>query len=90
VPAGTPFGVPDPARSSVSVTIEPAAALVAFTDGLVERRGEDIDVGLERVREAVGGAAPLNAAGLVQRVLDAVDSSGGHDDDVTVLVLRRE
>jgi serine phosphatase RsbU (regulator of sigma subunit) len=39
----------------VIVTVPSSATLVAFTDGLVERRGEVLDVGLERLRDAATG-----------------------------------
>ena len=47
-----PIGFPHQAafRESI-VTVPPGATLVAFTDGLVERRGEVLDEGLERLRE---------------------------------------
>jgi serine phosphatase RsbU (regulator of sigma subunit) len=35
-----------------TVSVPPGAALVAFTDGLVERRGEVLDTGLTRLRDA--------------------------------------
>ena len=89
VPGGTPFGVTDGDRQCAVVTLRHGQALVAFTDGLVERRGEDIDVGLDHVRQAVAGQAPAGAAGLVQRVLDAVGTGATHDDDVTLIALRR-
>jgi serine phosphatase RsbU (regulator of sigma subunit) len=54
-PAGLPVGVDrDPSYTSTTVTAPPGATLLAFTDGLVERRGESIEVGLERLRAAVG------------------------------------
>jgi serine phosphatase RsbU (regulator of sigma subunit) len=48
---GLPVGV-DANASYVSNTVSapPGATLLAFTDGLVERRGESIDAGLERLR----------------------------------------
>lgn len=35
-----------------TVSVPPRATLIAFTDGLIERRGEVLDVGLERLRHA--------------------------------------
>ena len=40
------------------VEIPPRAILVAYTDGLVERRGELLDVGLERLRRVALDAPP--------------------------------
>jgi serine phosphatase RsbU (regulator of sigma subunit) len=54
-PAGLPVGVDrDAAYKRTAVTAPPGATLLAFTDGLVERRGESIEVGLERLRAEVG------------------------------------
>jgi serine phosphatase RsbU (regulator of sigma subunit) len=48
---GLPVGVdPNASYRSNTVSAPPGATLLAFTDGLVERRGESIDAGLERLR----------------------------------------
>jgi hypothetical protein len=56
----------------------------------VERRGEDIDVGMARVRAAASDMADRSARQLLRRVVAAGASDLAHDDDVTVLVLRRD
>jgi hypothetical protein len=93
-----PFGVDAPQRSSVTFTLAPGAALVAITDGLVERRDADIDVGIQLVLDAAGNS-PTGANRLLQRIVAGAgsgsssgpgpDSEQEHDDDVTALVLRR-
>jgi serine phosphatase RsbU (regulator of sigma subunit) len=40
---------------SVTVSLPPASTLIAFTDGLVEDRGENLDVGLQRLQEVARG-----------------------------------
>jgi serine phosphatase RsbU (regulator of sigma subunit)/anti-sigma regulatory factor (Ser/Thr protein kinase) len=87
--AGTPFGVGGFPREIVSVTLPPGAALVAITDGLVERRGEDIDDGIARVVESSAGAFGWDADVLMSHVVRVAAAERMHDDDVTVLVLRR-
>jgi anti-sigma regulatory factor (Ser/Thr protein kinase) len=59
--------------------------LVLYTDGLVERRGESIVDGLERLRAAVHSDEPERLCG---RLMDSM--IGGHvpDDDVALLALR--
>ncbi len=47
---------PDP-RPEASTVFSPGATLVLYTDGLIERRREDIDVGLRRLAESCGGTA---------------------------------
>lgn len=50
--AGPPIGFPHgSAFVESTVAVPPGATLVAYTDGLVERRGEVLDEGLERLRE---------------------------------------
>ena len=60
-------------------------SLLLFTDGLVERRDEDIDVGLNRLLAAVRPGLPPE--GLCDVVLDACLSEGRPLDDACVLVL---
>jgi serine phosphatase RsbU (regulator of sigma subunit) len=62
---------------------------VVVTDGLVERRGEDIDQGIERVLQATAEGTTLSATALVQRLLRSGIRSELQDDDVTVLAMRR-
>jgi serine phosphatase RsbU (regulator of sigma subunit)/anti-sigma regulatory factor (Ser/Thr protein kinase) len=89
VPAGLPLGVMEAPRQVTSVHLAPGASLVAVTDGLVERRGADIDAGLQRVVAAVGAAASGSATEILHHALVAGVGGAVHDDDVTVLVLHR-
>ena len=88
IPGGLPFGVQPDERGVSQIEVPAGASLVAITDGLAERRGEDIDEGLERVQQSAAAASYASARGLLNSIV-----SGGatrlHDDDVTVLVLRR-
>jgi serine phosphatase RsbU (regulator of sigma subunit)/anti-sigma regulatory factor (Ser/Thr protein kinase) len=85
---GLPFGVDIAERAGSTLVLEPGDALIAVTDGLVERRDIDIDVGIESVLEAARRAAPADAATLLQAALGAPGAHGDHDDDVTALVLQ--
>jgi PAS domain S-box-containing protein len=83
-----PLGVlPFPEFEEVSVPIEQGATVVLYTDGLVERPGEHIDTGLDRLADAVRGAAadPQEICDLVLR--DLVPEAGA-PDDVALLTLR--
>jgi serine phosphatase RsbU (regulator of sigma subunit) len=84
---GVPIGVRGGARySSTSIDTPPAATLLAFTDGLVERRGESIDAGLARLqRAAIGNHVELDE--LLGRVLDDLRLDGS-DDDTAIAALR--
>jgi anti-sigma regulatory factor (Ser/Thr protein kinase) len=78
--------VVDPTYEETSVTLEPGSTVLLYTDGLVEKRGESIDMGLERLEAAVAGA-PHEPEPLCDRVLEAlVDGTPG--DDVALLAVR--
>ena len=62
--------------------------MVAFTDGLVERRDEDIDEGLARLRGAVGSLPRTALADGLRRLVASVRDER-YDDDIAVLALRR-
>ena len=90
VSGGLPFGVDGEERTVTAVRIPPGTAVAAITDGLVERRGEDIDVGINRLLEATARAHWTSAHGLMNRIVDAGSTPYTHDDDLTALVLLRE
>ncbi|CAA9463143.1 MAG: Serine phosphatase RsbU, regulator of sigma subunit [uncultured Solirubrobacteraceae bacterium] len=65
------------------------ATLLVYTDGLVERRDESIDVSLRRLREAVVAIGPDPAA-LCEQLPAALLEAGPRNDDVAVVALRTE
>jgi hypothetical protein len=79
-----PVGVDGPARPvTMSFALPPSGLLLAFTDGAVERKGEGIDVGLERFRVAAAAqAGPV--ADTIDGLLAAVVPDGANDDVVIV------
>ncbi len=57
---GVPIGAGEPSHyESTAFTVPPRATLLAYTDGLIERRGEVLDAGLERLRRAADRFALL-------------------------------
>ena len=59
-----------------------------YTDGLVERRGEVLDTGLQRLADAARGLSHLGPAELVAALADAALGDAGPADDVALLVVR--
>jgi len=49
---GPPLGIGPTAYASSRIIMPPGSTLLAFTDGLVERRGEAIQIGFDRLAEA--------------------------------------
>jgi serine phosphatase RsbU (regulator of sigma subunit) len=87
IDVGPPIGVPtrDGYRES-TVLVPPGATVLVYTDGLVERRDEGLDRGLERLRDAARAAqGPLNE--FVDAVIGQVVDPAG-DDDTAVLAVR--
>ncbi|MEU6282781.1 SpoIIE family protein phosphatase [Streptomyces sp. NPDC047028] len=75
-------------RPQASVHYEPGGTLVLYTDGLVERRDEDIDVGLERLTGVLAEGAGMGAEQLADTVLARLGVAGGGRDDVALVVVR--
>ncbi|TDC80790.1 PAS domain S-box protein [Micromonospora sp. KC606] len=69
------------ARREAELTVPRGSRLLLYTDGLVERRGERIDQGLDRLADAVEVHRKSPLAALAEQLSDAMlDSEGGHDD----------
>jgi PAS domain S-box-containing protein len=75
-------------RPQARVTYTPGATLVLYTDGLVERRGEDIDTGLGRLTESLARNGPLDPGPLADVLLSDLGVSGGAADDTALVVIR--
>ncbi|MEU1126720.1 SpoIIE family protein phosphatase [Streptomyces sp. NPDC005899] len=86
-PTGPPLGTGGWVHTSGTIALPPGSTAVLYTDGLVERRGEDIDEGVASLERALAGAK-----GSPQVVCDRLIRSQGvtaeHDDDVAVLVVQ--
>lgn len=77
---GLPVGVnPDASYVSTTVSVPSGATLLAYTDGLVERRGENLDAGLERLR-AHAGVDHATLDQLLARVLSELRDDASRDD----------
>nr|WP_239542924.1 GAF domain-containing SpoIIE family protein phosphatase [Micromonospora terminaliae] len=82
-PLGTGRG--SPARHTTTIDFPPGSVLVAYTDGLVERRGELFDAGVARLTAAIP-LAPVDAvANTVMSTLDTEHPT----DDIALLAVRR-
>ena len=83
-----PVGVAAPAAPVVTeVRVSGPATLLAFTDGAVERRGEIIDTGLERLRSTAAATVAQPLPTVLDRLMELPTVKGGRDDTV-ILGLR--
>jgi serine phosphatase RsbU (regulator of sigma subunit) len=85
---GVPLGTFPAGRKQSTVPFCAGDTLLAFTDGLIERRAEDIDAGQERLLAALGVLADPDLSRALSRVVDEVRDPT-RDDDVAALVARR-
>ena len=73
-------------RHVVRLGLEPGGLFCCYTDGLVERRDEVIDDGIDRLRTCVAGRQAETLSALVTRTMA---ESRPRRDDTAVLILRR-
>lgn len=71
-------------RRATQVPVTEGATIYFFTDGVVERRGEDIDVGLERLRKTVIPGPPHRGC---TRIVSQLLGDAQPDDDAAVIAL---
>ncbi|MBC9729059.1 PP2C family protein-serine/threonine phosphatase [Streptomyces sp. TRM68367] len=64
------------------------ATLVLYTDGLIERRGEDIDTGLARLADALARHRTDDPEPLADAVLLELLPPGGATDDTALIIVR--
>ncbi|MEU9034922.1 SpoIIE family protein phosphatase [Streptomyces sp. NPDC048352] len=83
---GVPLGVGGVPFAAAEADLPDGAVLALYTDGLVEARGQDIEAGLDALREQLAAVeGPLERE--VDRVLAALRPDAATDD--TVLLLAR-
>ena len=86
LPTGPPLGTGVGGYEQVIVDLRPDQVLLIYTDGLVERRGEDIDVSLARL-----ASLPLPAGGGLEDLLDdalRLVAPAAVEDDIALLAAR--
>jgi anti-sigma regulatory factor (Ser/Thr protein kinase) len=85
--AGPPLGAGYFGMRTESVRLVLGATVVLYTDGLVERRSRDIDVGIDAVVERLERHADAAVEGLPELLVDDLLPEGP-DDDIAILVAR--
>jgi hypothetical protein len=84
---GPPLAVmPDLRRHDSRAELDPDHVLIIYTDGLVERRGEVIDTGLERLASTVRALGDERAPDIADATLSALVPAGIRDDVVIVVI----
>lgn len=98
---GLPLGVQATSYTPTTLVMPPGSMLIAYTDGLIERRGEDLALGFRRLSDAATSTEhpidtepidtePIDAEP-IDDVLTAILSTmtgGGSEDDIAILAFR--
>ena len=71
----------------VETRLDPGATLVLYTDGVIERPGEPLDAGLERLLEAAT-RADRDPLGICDAIVGALLPDGATRDDAALLAVR--
>ncbi|MEU6320417.1 SpoIIE family protein phosphatase [Streptomyces sp. NPDC047009] len=75
-------------RPQASMTYTRGDTLVLYTDGLIERRDEDIDTGLARLTDALAQDTTLAPDQLADTLLARLGVANGASDDIALVVIR--
>jgi anti-sigma regulatory factor (Ser/Thr protein kinase) len=76
------------ARPHASIVLEAGSFLVLYSDGLVERRGEPLERGLDRLAHACERLVDMPIESICDHLVSALGVESARDDDVAVLAVR--
>jgi PAS domain S-box-containing protein len=80
----------DEHRPQASRVLPPGSTLMLFTDGLVERKYESIDDGIDRAADVLVDTMKLPLDAVADAVLGELAPAAGYDDDVAMVIYRHE
>ncbi|MFJ3583071.1 SpoIIE family protein phosphatase [Streptomyces sp. NPDC090127] len=90
---GPPLGLPAEwgmtAYPYTTAWLAPGGTLLLYSDGLVEKPGEDFDIGLARLAAAFS-AGPPDLEDLADHLLDTLTGGPHAEDDAALLMVRRD
>ncbi|WP_045744441.1 SpoIIE family protein phosphatase [Actinoplanes rectilineatus] len=87
---GRPLGVRgDVSRPEARYTMPPRATLLLYTDGLVERRRQSLNAGIDRVAATIQRGRATALEELASDVMDRMAPTAGYEDDVALLLYRQ-
>ncbi|MEU6100555.1 PP2C family protein-serine/threonine phosphatase [Streptomyces flaveolus] len=75
-------------RPEDTVDFTEGSTLVLYTDGLIERRCEDLDVGLARLARCLAGLRGADPERMADALLEGLLADGGNTDDTALVVVR--
>ena len=85
-----PLGVAtDEPRPEASASLAPGGTLVLYTDGLIERRGEGLDLGMHRLAAELEQHAFDGPDAIADQLMSSQQPPGGYEDDIAIVLYRR-
>lgn len=87
---GVVLGIdPEASYPVTELRLTVGSVLALYTDGLVEKPGIDIDVGVERLRRALAAARPSPLTETADRLISEAGSTADRPDDIALLLASR-
>jgi serine phosphatase RsbU (regulator of sigma subunit) len=86
-PVGVPVGISGEGYEPVPISVPRHSTLIAFTDGLVERRKESLDTGLNRLAGAALAHRGSSLDDMVSQVVIELEGDVS-EDDIAILAVR--
>jgi PAS domain S-box-containing protein len=85
-----PLGMPPAGweRPQATAALPPGATLLLYTDGLIERRNQSLDKGIDRAAVTLAERAQDHPDDIADHVMSAMAPAVGYEDDVAVLIYR--
>jgi len=77
-------------RPEAATTLAPGSLLIGYSDGLIERRGESLQAGLDRLEAAVAEIRDQGAETICDLLMEQLGVATNRADDVVVVVIRYE
>ncbi|MDQ7802811.1 SpoIIE family protein phosphatase [Amycolatopsis sp. A133] len=77
------------ARPEATAVVPIGSLLMLYTDGLVERRREALDQGMDRATRVAHDARDAELGDLAATLMDRLRPAEGYEDDVALLLYRR-
>ncbi|MEU6776547.1 SpoIIE family protein phosphatase [Streptomyces sp. NPDC046759] len=88
VPVSAPLGLGGYPFETAELRLAEGTQLVLYTNGLVEDRTRDLDIGLDALRRALDGAPERTPDQTCQAVISALGGTAHRPDDIALLVAR--
>jgi anti-sigma regulatory factor (Ser/Thr protein kinase) len=79
----------DEPRPQATRRLLPGSTLMVFTDGLVERKNQPVDEGINRIAQVLSDTMDLPVDAVADMALRELAPASGYDDDVAIVAYRR-